>query len=248
MDNEARLEDRDKVEGLINFLYRNRHMSPFEHGTFIFKVDVPLFVAREFHRHRTFSYNEVSGRYTQMRPRIWQGDTARVQKGKPGDYYFEDADDEATAIYRTSKYRTVKIAWEEYQRRLDAGIAKEQAREDLPLSLMTQFYATANPRNIMQFLTLRNEKHALKEIREVAVKMEDIFADRMPLTAKAYRKSRELEQNPQIIVNGVDLKPGAPAGASNIVVNINDRDDAKEHAERVMRAINFQQGRAKRGV
>jgi thymidylate synthase (FAD) len=195
-DSEARLDNREQVEKLINFLYSNRHMSPFEHGQFIFKVDVPLFVAREFHRHRTMSYNEVSGRYTEMKPRFWEGTAARIQKGKPGDYYFESGTSEQTAVYKTSKSRAAKAAWKEYQQRLDAGIAKEQAREDLPLSLMTQFYATVNPRNLMQFLDLRNDKHALKEIRDVAVQMEAILAKTMPLTYKAYigaRTKREAE-------------------------------------------------------
>lgn len=189
-----RLEDRDKVDGLINFLYRNRHMSPFEHGTFIFKVDVPLFVAREFMRHRTASYNEVSGRYTVMKPRFYMGDAARVQQGKMGNYYFVEGSADQTAQYIQSKKRAAKAAWFEYEYRLNSGIAKEQAREDLPLSLMTQFYVTMNPRNLMQFLALRNDKHALKEIRDVAVKMEAIFADQMPLTYAAYKKYRKREQ------------------------------------------------------
>lgn len=186
-DSEDRLEDQKKVKGLINFLYRNKHMSPFEHGIFKFRVDVPLFVAREFQRHRTFSYNEVSGRYTQMKPRFWRGNQARVQKGTPGDYYFEPASDEQTAIYLREKELAVTEDWARYQRLLEAGIAKEQAREDLPLSLMTQFYATCNPRNLMQFLTLRNEKHALQEIQDVARKMESYLEKIMPYTYEAFR-------------------------------------------------------------
>jgi thymidylate synthase (FAD) len=193
-DKEERLKDRAGIAKLINFLYRNKHMSPFEHGHFTFKVDVPLFVAREFHRHRTASYNEVSGRYTEMKPRFWVGEEARVQKGKPGDYFFESADNEQTALYLKSKEKAARASWELYQDRLQAGIAKEQAREDLPLSLMTQFYVTMNPRNLMQFLTLRNESHALAEIQAVAVKMEEIFAEHMPLTYEAYRATRDEER------------------------------------------------------
>lgn len=193
-DSETRLDDRVGVDKLIDFLYRNKHLSPFEHGHFTFKVDVPLFVAREFQRHRTMSYNEVSGRYTLLKPRFYVGSTARVQKGKPGDYFFESGSDEQTAIYLQSKRSAVKRAWKVYNQRIDAGVAKEQAREDLPLSLMTQFYVTVNPRNLMQFLTLRNEKHALKEIRDVAVKMEEIFSQHMPLTYKAYIKQREKQE------------------------------------------------------
>jgi thymidylate synthase (FAD) len=192
-DSEERLANREQVKKLINFLYTNKHMSPFEHGQFTFKIDVPLFVAREFHRHRTFSYNEVSGRYTEMQPRFWVGDEARIQKGKPGDYYFEPGDEEQTELYHTSKKKAVKRAWKQYKKRLASGMAKEQAREDLPLSLMTQFYATVNPRNLMAFLTLRNEKHALKEIQAVAVQMEEIFAEQMPLTYEAYRRARAAE-------------------------------------------------------
>jgi thymidylate synthase (FAD) len=201
-DSEERLKNREQVRKLINFLYLNKHMSPFEHGQFTFKVDVPLFVAREFHRHRTFSYNEVSGRYTEMKPRFWIGDEARIQKGKPGDYYFESGDEEQTELYTASKKKAVKKAWRHYKKRLASGMAKEQAREDLPLSLMTQFYATVNPRNLMAFLTLRNDKHALKEIRLVAEQMEKIFAEQMPLTYRAYVEQREREQNPSVNMDG----------------------------------------------
>lgn len=192
-DNEERLRDEAKVAGLIKFLYRNQHMSPFEHGHFTFKVDVPLFVAREFHRHRAASYNEVSGRYTEMKPRFYVGEYARVQQGKMGDYYFVPGSDEQTALYLKSKEAVLDKVWAEYQKRLEAGIAKEQAREDLPLSLMTQFYVTMNPRNLMHFLELRTDKHALKEIRDVASLMEQIFAQEMPLTYAAY--SEELNKD-----------------------------------------------------
>lgn len=190
MDEEVRLQDQKRVAGLIDFLYRNKHFSPFEHGHITVKVDVPLFVAREWHRHRTQSYNEVSGRYTEMKPRFYCAPQARVQQGKMGNYYFVPGSKEQTALYRNFKFLDCENAWKSYQRKLDWGIAKEQAREDLPLSLMTQFYATANPRNWMQFLTLRNDTHALKEIRDAAVQVEEILAAVMPLTYSAYAKDR----------------------------------------------------------
>lgn len=188
IDNEERLQYRDNVEGLIKFLYRNKHMSPFEHGIFTFRVDAPLFVRSEWHRHRTQSYNEVSGRYTKLKPRFFAGTEARIQKGKPGDYYFEPGTNVQTEGYLKSKRRMAEIAWQEYLYRLDLGIAKEQAREDLPLSLMTQFYATMNPRNLMQFLTLRTDPHALQEIREAATQAEEHLAAVMPLTYDAYKR------------------------------------------------------------
>lgn len=188
IDNETRLENRERVEGLINFLVREKHLSPLEHGSLTVKVDVPLFVRSEWHRHRTMSYNEVSGRYTEMKPRFWVGDSVRIQQGKPGDYYFIDGDQEQLETYIESKKRMCVVAWREYQRRLSSGIAKEQAREDLPLSLMTQFYATANLRNWLQFLALRDEEHALKEIRMAAVKVGEIIHQVAPITYEAYRK------------------------------------------------------------
>jgi len=194
MDSAERLEDVNRVRRLIAFLYRNKHMSPFEHGIFTIKVDVPLFVAREFMRHRTAAYNEVSGRYTEMLPRFYAGEVARVQQGKMGNYYFVDGTDEQTAFYLKSKERVLKLEWEVYQDRLAMGISKEQAREELPLSLMTQFYVTMSPRNLMQFLTLRNDSHALKEIRDVAVKMEEIFTEAMPITAQVYKKYRKRDR------------------------------------------------------
>lgn len=187
-DDDERLEDKERVQGLINFLMKNKHMSPFEHGSLTVKVDVPLFVRSEWHRHRTQSFNEVSGRYTEMKPRFWAGKSTRIQQGKPGDYYFVDGTDDQYALYLQGKRRMAEVSWEVYQDRLEAGIAKEQAREDLPLSLMTQFYATSNLRNWLHFLDLRLDKHALKEIRDTAVKVEEIVANAAPMTYSAFKE------------------------------------------------------------
>lgn len=188
IDNEERLADQGRVEGLINFLVKNKHLSPLEHGSLTVKTNVPLFVRSEWHRHRTQSYNEVSGRYTEMLPRFWMGEKARVQKGKPGDYYFVEGTPEQTAAYHESKRRAVEAAWAEYQYRLELGIAKEQAREDLPLSLMTQFYATGNLRNWLQFLALRDESHALLEIQLAARQVANIVKELAPFTYAAFEK------------------------------------------------------------
>ena len=188
IDNEERLAHEGRKEKLINFLVREKHLSPLEHGSMTVKADVPLFVRSEWHRHRTQSYNEVSGRYTEMKPRFWAGSNTRVQQGKPGDYYFVDGTDEQYALYLQTKRKIAQSAWNVYQDRMSAGIAKEQAREDLPLSLMTQFYATANLRNWLQFLQLRDEAHALKEIRMAAVKVGELIREAAPITYEAFTK------------------------------------------------------------
>lgn len=183
-------EYKDRIGGLINFLYRERHMSPFEHGSFTFYVDTPIFVAREFMRHRTWSYNETSGRYKELAPRFYLiGDERPItQKGKVGAYRFEEGDAEQYGNIYANTTLSYSNAWQAYQNMLKIGVAKEVARNVLPVGTMTSFYATANPRNVMQFLLLRNDDNALYEIREVAKVIEEKFAEAMPLTYAAYKK------------------------------------------------------------
>lgn len=182
----------DRVGGLINFLYRERHMSPFEHGSFTFYVDTPIFVAREFMRHRTWSYNETSGRYKELAPRFYLVDSERPVKQregtKVGNYAFDAGTDEQYGTVFASTQIAYQSSWSAYQAMLNADVAKEVARNVLPVGIMTSFYATANPRNVMQFLLLRNDDAALHEIREVAKAIEEQFAEAMPLTYAAYKK------------------------------------------------------------
>lgn len=189
-ESQRKQDGMKRVEGLINFLYRERHMSPFEHGSFTFFVDTPIFVAREFMRHRTFSYNETSGRYKELEPRFYliNDDRPVVQKGKVGAYRFDGGSAEQYGNVYAASTLSYMHSWNSYQQMLDKGVAREVARNVLPVGTMTQFYATANPRNVMQFLLLRNDPNALAEIREVAEKIEAIFAEEMPLTYKAFKK------------------------------------------------------------
>lgn len=179
-----------KVGGLINFLYRERHMSPFEHGHLKFFVEAPITVAREFMRHRTFSYNEMSGRYKELPPRFFLPDSDRpvVQSGKIGSYTFTPGTDEQYGTVFSETVSSYGRSWSAYQTMLEAGIAKEVARNVLPVGIMTQFYVTGNPRNWMQFLTLRNDPNAMQEIRQVANDIEQKFALAMPHTYAAYKK------------------------------------------------------------
>jgi len=185
---DAREKDGTRVKGLIDYLYRNRHMSPFEHGSFTFFVDTTIFVAREFMRHRTASYNEVSGRYSELNSRFYVPGPERplIQKGKVGEYYFVPGTEEQYAMLVEELTTAYEEDWERYQRLLVAGIAKEVARNVLPVAIQTQFYVTLNPRNLMQFLSLRTADNALYEIRDVATKIENIFATAMPFTYDAY--------------------------------------------------------------
>ena len=164
-------------------------MSPFEHGQFTFVIDAPIFVAREFMRHRTFSYNEVSGRYSELKPVFYLPGEARplVQEGKVGNYEFSNGDDDQYIQTQLAHHTAASNAWTIYERLIEKGIAREVARNVLPVSLYTRFYATVNPRNLMAFLDLRLDPQALYEIREVASKMQRIFASTMPYTHSAWK-------------------------------------------------------------
>ena len=176
------------MAGLVKYLYRNKHMSPFEHGSFTFMVECPIFVAREFMRHRTFSYNEVSGRYTDMKPVFYIPKRNRplVQHGKVGEYTFTPGDSDQYAAVRVHTAKAYQSAWDAYMELKQLGVANEVARNVLPVGLFTAFYATCNPRNLMQFLDLRTAPNALAEIRAVASQMEIHLKNNMPITYDAW--------------------------------------------------------------
>lgn len=143
--------------GLLKMLMRDRHGSPFEHVVFTWKIETPLFVAREFMRHRIASYNETSGRYREMEPVFYIPGRERplVQKGKPGAYTFEQGTDEQYETMVDCQKSIAECAWHDYQQQLDAGVAREVARNVLPLSLFTSFYVTMNLRAFTNFTSLR---------------------------------------------------------------------------------------------
>ena len=172
---------------ILKFLMREKHGSPFEHNFFKFHVRAPIFVVREWQRHRIgSSYNEESGRYTELRPDFYVPETARTQKGTPGKYSFETGDDMQTDHVRSSVMMHSKNAFKHYEDLLEAGIAKEQARIVLPLNTYTEFYFSCNARSLMNFLELRMASHAMYEIRMYAEAMFELWQSVMPFTADAF--------------------------------------------------------------
>ena len=179
------LSDRDA--GLIRFLVRERHGSPFEHGYFRFLVKAPLFVVREHHRHRAgHSYNEWSGRYSKMDAEFYVPDNVRTQIGKPGSYSFEPVDDLVRDEARREIEENAQRAFEAYERMLEQGVAKEVARSVLPLSTYTKYYWSCNPRSLMHFCGLRNHENAQFEIRQYAAAAESFLERLMPITHAAF--------------------------------------------------------------
>jgi thymidylate synthase (FAD) len=180
-------EMTDRDAGLIRFLVRERHGSPFEHGYFRFLVKAPLFVVREHHRHRAgHSYNEWSGRYSKMDAEFYVPDNVRTQVGKPGSYSFEPVDDLVRDSARREIEESAQRAFEAYERMLEQGVAKEVARAVLPLSTYTKYYWSCNPRSLMHFCGLRNHENAQYEIQQYAAAAESFLERLMPITHAAF--------------------------------------------------------------
>ncbi|MET8579203.1 FAD-dependent thymidylate synthase [Streptomyces sp. NPDC005012] len=200
---EQSLEELEKEpgrsKGLINYLMRDRHGSPFEHNSMTFFVSAPIFVMREFMRHRVgWSYNEESGRYRQLEPVFYVpgADRKLVQQGRPGKYEFVEGTPDQQETVTRAMTETYQEAYRAYLEMLSAGVAREVARAVLPVGLFSSMYATCNARSLMHFLGLRT-KHELarvpsfpqREIEMVAERMEQEWAKLMPLTYEAFNSN-----------------------------------------------------------
>ena len=175
-------------EGLIRFLMRDRHGSPFEHNAFRFHVRCPIFVAREWFRHRIGSFNEFSLRYAKATEDFYvpEPEDVRTQVGKPGAYRFERVDPELAETAREELQAVYDQAYAAYARLVEQGVARELARSVLPVGAYTQFYWTVNARALMNFVSLRNSEFAQLEIRRYAEAVERFFAELMPVTHAAF--------------------------------------------------------------
>jgi len=190
--------DEKKLSGLIGFLMRDRHGSPFEHSVFTFYVKAPIFVWREHMRHRIASYNEESGRYRILNPEFYvpNRDRKLLQIGKPGAYTFEDGSAEQSAITMVNYRRSCSEAYMAYDEMVRHGVAREVARGVLPVTIYSSAYVTINARSLMNFLSLRRNVEGQRfpsfpqrEIEMVAEKYEKVFEKLMPLTHAAFVKN-----------------------------------------------------------
>ena len=191
-------EDPARSAGLINYLARERHGSPFEHTSMTFFISAPIFVFREFMRHRIASYNEESGRYRELKPVFYVPAKERnlIQIGKTGAYEFVPGTTEQFELTVSAMKDAYVVAYDAYKKMLDAGIAREVARAVLPVATYSSMYVTMNARALMNFLSLRTARegshfpsYPQREIEMVAEKMEAEFAKLMPLTYGAFEKS-----------------------------------------------------------
>jgi thymidylate synthase (FAD) len=186
----ARRKDEmdDSDIGLVKFLMRDRHGTPFEHNGFRFHIRCPIFVAREWMRHRVGSFNEFSMRYARATDDFYvpEPEDVRTQTGKPGAYSFEPVDEELAERTREELATVYASAYAAYERLTEAGVARELARAVLPVGAYTEFFWTVNARALMNFLSLRNAETAQREIRRYAEACEVFLKELMPVTYEAF--------------------------------------------------------------
>jgi thymidylate synthase (FAD) len=175
-------------EGLIRFLLRERHGTPFEHNSFRFHVRAPLFVAREWFRHRVGSFNEFSMRYARATDDFYvpEPEDVRTQVGKPGSYSFEPVEPELAEATREDLRAVYDAAYATYERLVERGVARELARLVMPVGAYTEFYWTINARSLMNFVSLRAAETAQREIRRYAEACERFLEEKMPVTYAAF--------------------------------------------------------------
>lgn len=190
-------------QGRINFLMKNRHGTPFEHNAMTFYVEAPIFVFREWHRHRIgVSINEQSGRYSELPPMFYLPPPERplVQVGKPGAYEYVEGSPAQLDDLQIWTVNSYKCAYQAYQHMLNQGIAKEVARIVLPVGIYSKMYWTCNARSVMSFLGLRtrDERAAYPskpqwEIEQCARAMEHgmehCFANLFPKVYEAFNEN-----------------------------------------------------------
>lgn len=180
----------DKDIKLLNFLIDEEHFAPLEHITLTFLIHCPIFVRGQFHRHRTASYSEISRRYTEVDMELYTAKNYRVQstnnKQASIDGQFIENNVEAEKIMQEANDK----ALEAYNKLLELGVCREQARGVLPQNMMTTFYCTMNMRNMLHFLGLRLDTHAQYEIRELAKAMYEFLVPLYPNIMKAFDEGR----------------------------------------------------------
>ncbi|MCF6175249.1 MAG: FAD-dependent thymidylate synthase [Victivallaceae bacterium] len=183
------MEERDIT--LLDYLIENKHTSPMEHVVFTFSVHCPLFVRGQWHRHRTWSYNEISRRYTEIDMEFYTPDKLRQQAKSDRQASVAAADfDDAELRKMISTHN--QSSFELYETLLDRGVCREQARGILPQNMLVTFWGTVNLGNLLHFLELRDSEHAQWEIREYAIAIKKLIKPIIPNVAKYYESKGQV--------------------------------------------------------
>jgi len=175
-------------ENLINYLMEHDHSSPFEMAELIFEIKAPIFVARQWFRHRTASYNEISLRYTEPSKDYFLPENFREQSktNKQGSVAMENK--ENNEIAKEVSEQIMEEAWNSYEYLINLGVCREQARIVLPTAYFTTFIYKTNLKNLLHFIKLRMHGTAQAEIRWYAEQIAEIIAEKFPLTWQAFKR------------------------------------------------------------
>jgi thymidylate synthase (FAD) len=179
------MDERDIT--LLEYLIENKHTSPLEHVVFTFSIHCPLFVRGQWHRHRTWSYNEISRRYTEVDMEFYTPPTLRRQAENNRQASIADADfNDASLKKMITDHNQSSLAL--YEKLLEGGVCREQARGVLPQNMMVTFWGTVDLSNLLHFLELRDSEHAQWEIREYAIAIKELIKPLIPNVAKYFEK------------------------------------------------------------
>lgn len=178
-------------EKLIHYLYRNKHTSPFEAVTFTFEVKAPIFVLRQWHRHRTWSYNEISARYTELDEGYYLPDSEMITTQSTDNKQMRTTEQHQKAgLIRTYLEESVESSHSDYLRLLHMGVPRELARSVLPVAMYSRMFATVDLHNLFHFLTLRLHPHAQYEIRVYAEAILELIKPIAPVAVAAFELGR----------------------------------------------------------
>jgi thymidylate synthase (FAD) len=184
-------EDSGSDKRLINYLWRNKHTSPFEAVTFTFEVKAPIFVFRQWHRHRTWSFNELSARYRELPEEFYVPDGTVIGNQSINNKQGRDVEEDAELMirrYEEARWlkRTCEESFSTYRDLLKRGWPRELARSVLPVATYSHMFATVDLLNLLKFLTLRCDTHAQYEIRLYAEAMRDLIRPLIPVCVAAW--------------------------------------------------------------
>jgi thymidylate synthase (FAD) len=182
--------DKKSDHRLIHYLWKNGHTSPFESVTFTFEVKAPIFILRQWHRHRTWAYNELSARYRHLPEEFYVPKPEHVGQQSAGNKQCRDMEgerhDSASAIRDACA-----ASFRAYNRLLSDGVPREIARSVLPVATYSHMFGTVNLLNLLKFLSLRDHEHAQWEIQQYAQAMQALAEPIVPTSMAAWRSSRE---------------------------------------------------------
>ena len=179
------MDERDVK--LLEYLIDNRHTSPLEHIVFTFSIHCPLFVRGQWHRHRTWSYNEISRRYTEIDMEFYTPQQLRRQAESNRQASVADPDFDSSALVAEIDAHN-KHCMALYEKLLNSGVCREQARSVLPQNMMVTFWGTVDLANLLHFLELRDSEHAQWEIREYAIAIKKLIKPYIPNVAAYFEK------------------------------------------------------------